>query len=86
MRYIDIIRGNIDNHRARRGMTQQDLGAAVGISRAAFSSKLHGHSSFDIGLLVRVAVALGVDFHELIEDIEQSDELDEAQRKEVAAA
>ena len=86
MRYIDIIRGNVDNHRARRGITQRALGEAVGISRPAFSAKLHGHSPFDIGLLLRVAAVLQVDVRELMEDIEQAEDLAHEEPKQEGAA
>lgn len=86
MRYIDIIRGNIDNHRARRGITQQALGEAAGVSRPAFSAKLHGHSPFDIGLLLRVAGVLQIDVRELLEDIEQAEDLVKPEPKQEGAA
>lgn len=75
MRYIDIIRGNIENHLGRRGFSQAKAAEALGMSRGGWSSKLHGHRPLHVGEVVRLAAWLGIEFELLTVDIEQADEL-----------
>jgi transcriptional regulator with XRE-family HTH domain len=45
---------------ARRGLTQQDVALALGISRQAVSARLNGQTQWTLDDLAAVAEALGV--------------------------
>lgn len=41
-------------------MAQQDLAAIAGLSRGAFSARMHGRADFTAGEMVRIGRALGL--------------------------
>lgn len=54
--------------RRRKDMTQEALAAAAGISRTKLSSIECGTSTFTLDLLIKIATAMEVDYHVLLDN------------------
>lgn len=57
---------NILIRRRELHMTQNDLAEASGISRGYISTIERGRANFKVEALIAIAMALGVDYHELL--------------------
>lgn len=57
---------NVRAEIARKGMTQAEIAAAVGISQSQLSKRLRGSIPFDINELSSIAAVLGVPLGDLI--------------------
>lgn len=66
MRYHDSLRGNVKAELARADLKGKDAAAAIGITPAVFSSRLHGRSDWRIRELVALAEALDVPIDRLL--------------------
>ena len=58
---------NILKQRRLKNLTQDQVAADAGISRSRLSAIEHGTASFTFVTLLKIAEALGVDFHVLLE-------------------
>lgn len=59
-------------HRAARGMTQEFVAEALGVSRQAVSKWEQGHSDPSTSNLLALAKLYGVSAQKLLEDVQQS--------------
>jgi transcriptional regulator with XRE-family HTH domain len=56
----------VRGHMARVGMTQAQLGEAIGLAQTAVSRRLSGEIAFDVTELHKIAEVLGVPVAELL--------------------
>lgn len=63
---------NVRAEMARRGVSQTELAKQLGISQAAVSARLRGHTPFDVNELARIAVVLSVPAAELLDETKAS--------------
>lgn len=61
---------NIKAARERAGLTQEDVGNASGVGQAQYNRYENGRVDPSIGVLVRIAAALGVPASELLDGVE----------------
>lgn len=60
---------NVRAELARRSLSQSDLAAHLGLSQAAISRRLSGHTAFDVNELASVAAWLGVSASSLLGEV-----------------
>lgn len=58
---------NLRAEMARRGITQKQVAAGLGLSPAQMSARMAGHPVFDIDELFGISEAFGIDLADLIE-------------------
>jgi transcriptional regulator with XRE-family HTH domain len=61
---------NVRAEMARRKVSQMALAAQLGLSQAAVSARLNGHTPFDINELSTIARVLDVPLTDLLADVE----------------
>lgn len=66
MRHNHVLRSNIKAELARADLKGKDAAAAIGITPAVFSSRLHGRSDWHVRELVALADALQVPVDRLL--------------------
>lgn len=66
MRYNDALRSNVKAELARADLKSKDAAAAIGITPAVFSSRLHGRSDWRMREVVALAEALDVPIDRLL--------------------
>ena len=59
---------NVKLRMTAKGITQQELGEALGIKKSTISSKLSGHTAWSLADLVRAAAFLGTTPETLMDD------------------
>lgn len=60
---------NVRGEMARKGINQEAVAKALGVSQAAISARLRGITPFDINELVTIASLLGVSVERLVEGV-----------------
>lgn len=73
MDYKEIISGNVLAEIGRRKWSQHHIAQGLGMSPAAFSSRVRGATDFKAGELVHLSQLLGVPFTRLIEGLNDAD-------------
>lgn len=68
-----LLAARIRRLRKQRGMTQEDLGAAAGITRSHISAIEHGRCNMRLDSLDSIAGALGVSLQQLFDEPGQED-------------
>ena len=66
----EIVRRNIRAEAARRGWTQSQLAALVGIERASVSHRYVGRTDWSVDEIDTIATAMGIPMGRLLEDTE----------------
>ncbi|HEU4973728.1 MAG TPA: helix-turn-helix transcriptional regulator [Baekduia sp.] len=61
---------NVRAARERAGLTQEDVGNASGVGQAQYNRYENGRVDPSIGVLIRIAAALGVTAAELLDGVE----------------
>ena len=75
---VEAVGRRIQSQLLLRGITQQGLANKLGVSQAAVSRRLNGHSNFSASDLATIANWLGVSVAELFEPLPEQFELVEA--------